>query len=119
MNEAMSSEVVPQSIGAMESEANSQKFGSTRGGPKRDSFDSEYVRRLTEGDDETERHFANYFGELLSIKLRARLRHRQLIEHLRQETFVRVLTALKSKKCLYSPESLGAFVNSVCINLLF
>lgn len=42
-----------------------------------------------------------------------------MIEDLRQETFVRVLTALKSKKGLDSPESLGAFVNSVCNNLLF
>ena len=32
---------------------------------------------------------------------------------------MRVLTALRSKNCLNSPESLGAFVNSVCNNLLF
>ena len=86
---------------------------------KRDSFDSEYIRRLRESDAETERHFAGYFGDLLLIKLRTRLRHPQLIEDLRQETFVRVLTALKTKKGLQSPESLGAFVNSVCNNLLF
>jgi RNA polymerase sigma-70 factor (ECF subfamily) len=94
-------------------------FGSNKGWLKRDSFDSGYVRRLRDGDAETERHFAAYFGELLLIKLRARLRHPHLIEDLRQETFVRVLTALKSKKGLESPESLGAFVNSVCNNLLF
>jgi len=103
----------------MESRANSQKFGSARGGLKRDSFDSEYVRRLRDGDAETGRHFAGYFGELLSIKLRARLRHSQAIEDLRQETLVRVLTALKSKNGVHSPESLGSFVNSVCNNLLF
>jgi len=53
------------------------------------------------------------------IKLRSRLRNHQLIEDLRQEAFVRVLTALKSSNRLNSPESLGAFVNSVCNNLLF
>jgi RNA polymerase sigma-70 factor (ECF subfamily) len=92
---------------------------SRRAGLKRDCFDREYVQRLKDGDGETERHFANYFGELLLIKLRARLRDKQMIEDLRQETFVRVLTTLKSNNGLYSPESLGAFVNSVCNNLLF
>jgi RNA polymerase sigma-70 factor (ECF subfamily) len=86
---------------------------------KRDSFDREYVQRLKDGDRETERHFASYFGELLLIKLRTRLRNHRMIEDLRQEAFVRVLTALKSGNRLNSPESLGAFVNSVCNNLLF
>ena len=39
----------------------------------RASFDSEYVRRLKEGDHATEQHFTSYFGELLLIKLRARM----------------------------------------------
>jgi RNA polymerase sigma-70 factor (ECF subfamily) len=86
---------------------------------KRDSFDGEYIRRLREGDAETERHFADYFRNLLLIKLRARLRDRQAIEDLCQETFVRVLSALKASNRIYSPEGLGAFVNSVCNNLLF
>ena len=103
----------------MESRASSQNYGSTSGGLKRDSFDSEYVRRLRDGDAETQRHFAGYFGELLLIKLRTRLRNPQVIEDLRQETFIRVLTLLKSKNGLHTPESLGAFVNSVCNNLLF
>jgi len=118
MYEGLSSSAVPQSAGTVEWRANSQSAGS-RGGVKRDSFDSEYIRRLRESDPETERHFAGYFGDLLLIKLRNRLRHPQVIEDLRQETFVRVLAALKSKKGLQSPESLGAFVNSVCNNLLF
>jgi RNA polymerase sigma-70 factor (ECF subfamily) len=84
-----------------------------------ESFDSEYVQRLIDGDSETERHFAAYFGELLLIKLRARLRSAQAIEDLRQETFLRVLTALRQKQTLRSPERLGAYVNSVCNNLLF
>lgn len=82
------------------------------------SFDGEYVRRLVTGDPETERHFTEYFGDLLTLKLRARLRSAAQVEDARQETFVRVLAALKKKGGLTSPESLGAFVNSVCNNVL-
>jgi RNA polymerase sigma-70 factor (ECF subfamily) len=82
------------------------------------TFDGDYVRRLIAEDPETERHFAAYFGDLLSLKLRSRLRSPELIEDVRQETFVRVLTALKRKGSLATPESLGAFVNAVCSNVL-
>ena len=83
------------------------------------SFDADYVRRLVAEDPEAERHFTAYFGDLLTIKLRSRLRSPALVEDARQETFVRVLSALKEKRTLESPESLGAFVNSVCNNVLF
>lgn len=119
MYEAMCSGGVPRSEDPTESSASSRRFSTPKGGLNRDSFDGDYVRRLTEGDPDTERHFAQYFGDLLLIKLRVRLRQPQLIEDLRQETFVRVLAALKTTKRLHSPESLGAFVNSVCNNLLF
>jgi RNA polymerase sigma-70 factor (ECF subfamily) len=92
---------------------------SSKGEWVRQSFDREYVERLRNGDAETERHFTDYFGRLLRIKLRARCCQEQTIEDLRQETFLRVLVALKTKNCLQSPESLGAFVNTVCQNLLF
>jgi RNA polymerase sigma-70 factor, ECF subfamily len=82
------------------------------------SFDGEYVRRLIAEDPETERHFTEYFGDLLTLKLRARLRSPAQVEDARQETFVRVLTALKKKGSLATPESLGAFVNAVCNNVL-
>lgn len=85
----------------------------------RHAFDSAYVRRLVEGDPATERHFTEYFGELLSLKLRGRLASASLIEDARQETFVRVLTALKQRGGLERAETLGAFVNSVCNNVLF
>ena len=96
----------------------SSESQSTKGGLVRESFNREYVERLKNGDAETERHFTNYFGELLRIKLRG-LRSAQLIEDLRQETFLRVLTALRRKGGLEFPERLGAFVNTVCQNLLF
>jgi RNA polymerase sigma-70 factor (ECF subfamily) len=82
------------------------------------AFDGDYVRRLIAEDPETERHFTEYFGDLLALKLRSRLRSAALVEDARQETFVRVLTALKKKGSLSSPESLGAFVNAVCNNVL-
>ena len=82
------------------------------------SFDRAYVDRLIAEDPETERHFTDYFGDLLTLKLRSRLRSAALVEDAKQETFVRVLTALKKKGSLATPESLGAFVNSVCNNVL-
>jgi RNA polymerase sigma-70 factor (ECF subfamily) len=81
-------------------------------------FSRDYVDRLVSEDAETERHFARYFGDLLSLKLRSRLRSAALVEDAKQETFTRVLTSLKRKGGLAVPETLGAFVNSVCNNVL-
>jgi RNA polymerase sigma-70 factor (ECF subfamily) len=86
---------------------------------QRFEFDRGYVQRLVAEDPDTEQHFVKYFGELLSLKLRSRLRSRALVEDARQETFKRVLTTLKEKGGLASAESLGAFVNGVCNNVLF
>jgi RNA polymerase sigma-70 factor (ECF subfamily) len=82
-------------------------------------FDRAYVERLIAGDSGTERHFTGYFGDLLSLKLRSRLRSREQIEDAKQETFVRVLASLKQKGGLKVAEALGAFVNSVCSNVVF
>ena len=81
-------------------------------------FDEDYLRRLTEGEPSVEAHFAAYFGALLMLKLRNRLRSAQAIEDVRQETFLRVLETLRHKSGLEHPERLGAFVNSVCNNVL-
>lgn len=80
-------------------------------------FDADYVTKLREGDPKVQQHFAAYFGHLLDIKLRARLRTSSLREDARQETFVRVFNTLRdpSKR---QPENLGAFVNAVCNNVL-
>lgn len=85
----------------------------------RHAFDSAYIQSLVAEDPATERHFTTYFGDLLSLKLRGRLSSRALIEDAKQETFVRVLTTLKQRGGLDRPETLGAFVNSVCNNVLF
>lgn len=86
---------------------------------QRFEFDAAYVERLTRGDEDTERHFTRYFGELLTLKLRSRLRSPALVEDAKQETFLRVLTTLRRRGGLESAGSLGAFVNSTCNNVLF
>ena len=85
---------------------------------QRKTFDAEYVRRLTDSDPETESDFVAYFGELMAIKLRARLRAAEAIQDATQETFLRVLRTLRQTG-IDNPEALGAFVNSVCTNVLF
>ena len=90
----------------------------SRGQLERHVFDREYIERLSRGDQEVERHFTRYFGDLLLIKLKSRLRSPQLAEDARQETFLRVLKRLRTKGSIEFPERLGAFVNSVCENIL-
>jgi len=58
-----------------------------------------------------------YFSELIQLKLRSRLHSPQAIEDVRQETFTRVFAALHSGK-LRQPDRLGAYVNSMCNNVL-
>ena len=82
------------------------------------SFDEPYLQRLRDRDHATERHFVAYFNKLLLIKLRSRLRSDQEIEDIRQETFVRVLRAVRTEGTIRQPERLGAFVNSICNNVL-
>jgi RNA polymerase sigma-70 factor (ECF subfamily) len=82
-------------------------------------FDANYVSRLVEGDRSTEDHFVAYFSEFLALKLRSRLRSREAIEDVRQETFARVFKVLRQQRGIDHPERLGGFVNSVCSNVLF
>jgi RNA polymerase sigma-70 factor (ECF subfamily) len=86
---------------------------------QRFEFDQDYVDRLIAEDPEVERHFTRYFGDLLTLKLRSRLRSAAQVEDAKQETFVRVLAALKQKRSLATAHTLGAFVNSVCNNVVF
>ena len=82
------------------------------------SFDASYVERLWAGDNGTQEHFVGYFTQLLRIKLRSRLQSLHAIEDVCQETFARVLAVLRKDGGLRQPERLGAFVNSVCNNVL-
>ena len=80
-------------------------------------FDESYVERLQAGDFRTQEHFVAYFTELIQLKLRSRLNSLQAIEDVRQETFTRVFAALRDGK-IRQPDRLGAFVNSICNNIL-
>ncbi len=92
----------------------------SRGADGNSPFDEEYVRKLSAGDPEVQKHFISHFGRLLRIKLQSKLRSPQLIEDVRQETFLRVLQSFRKEKGgLQNPERLGAYVNSVCNNVMF
>ena len=80
-------------------------------------FDSDYLDRLRSGDFRTQQHFVAYFGELIRLKAGKRLRSIAAVEDVRQETLTRVLRFL-TEQCIRHPERLGAFVNSVCNNVL-
>jgi RNA polymerase sigma-70 factor, ECF subfamily len=82
------------------------------------SFDATYIEKLCAGDARTEEHFVGYFTELLQLKLRSRLQSPHAVEDVRQETFVRVLKALRKDGGLRQADRLGAFVNTVCNNVL-
>ena len=85
---------------------------------EQNKFDEHYVQRLKAGDPATQQHFIAYFSELLAIKLRARFLPPHVIDDIRQETFVRVLAILQKDSGLRQSERLGAFVNSVCNNVI-
>jgi RNA polymerase sigma-70 factor (ECF subfamily) len=91
-------------------------FTSKRALVDRQSFDRAYIERLRAGDAETERHFYAYFSELIMIKARAR--RSVEADDIRQETLLRVLRTLRAPGGLRDPGALGAFVNSVCTNVL-
>jgi RNA polymerase sigma-70 factor, ECF subfamily len=84
---------------------------------ERYSFDADYVRRLRDGDNATEDHFAGYFGDLIRIKATVRLRSPQLADDIRQETLLRVLRSVR-KGTIEHPERLGAYVNTVCNHVM-
>jgi RNA polymerase sigma-70 factor, ECF subfamily len=86
---------------------------------ERQTFDGDYVQRLVDGDSATEASFIAYFDSLLTLKLRSRLRFTDLIEDVKQETFLRVFRMLRQGRNLDNPASLGAYVNAVCNNILF
>jgi RNA polymerase sigma-70 factor, ECF subfamily len=82
------------------------------------SFDAAYLERRRSGDCRTQEHFVSYFSQLIQLKLRSRLHSVDAVEDLRQEIFVRVFATLRSPEGLRKADRLGAFVNSVCNNVL-
>jgi RNA polymerase sigma-70 factor, ECF subfamily len=82
------------------------------------TFDTSYVSKLRAGDLPTENHFITYFSELILLKLRSRLRRPEQIEDVKQETFSRTLSLIRSEGGLRHAERLGPLVNSICNNVL-
>ena len=83
-----------------------------------ETFDASYVSKLRAGDAPTEQHFITYFSELIQLKLRPRLGRPEQIEDVKQETFVRALSLIRSDGGLRHAERLGPLVNSICNNVL-
>jgi RNA polymerase sigma-70 factor (ECF subfamily) len=82
-------------------------------------FDQAYLGRLAAADPATEGHFIEYFGALMRIKLRRRVRQREWIDDICQETFLRVLRAVRSPgEGVRHAERLGAYVHAVCNNVM-
>jgi RNA polymerase sigma-70 factor (ECF subfamily) len=82
------------------------------------AFDKSYVDRLRDGEPSTEQHFVAYFGQILGIMLRSRYLPPERVEDVRQETFARVIATLRRDGGIRQPERFGAFVNSICKNVL-
>ncbi len=82
------------------------------------NFDTEYLVKLRAGEPSAQRHFVEYFSELIHLKLRSRLDSPEAIEDVRQETFARVLIMLRKEDGLRQADRLGSFVNSVCNHVL-
>jgi len=81
-------------------------------------FDEHYIQALRDGVPEISEHFALYFGELLSAKLRKQVRSPEMAEDAKQETLLRVLECVRRQSGLRDPERLGAFVLGVCNRVL-
>jgi RNA polymerase sigma-70 factor (ECF subfamily) len=81
-------------------------------------FNETYVRGLQAQDTTIEAHFVSYFSRLLQGRLRRRLACSESIKDVQQETFLRALTAVRAKGGIRQPERFGAFVSSVCNNIL-
>jgi RNA polymerase sigma factor (sigma-70 family) len=81
------------------------------------TFDDDYLRRLGARDSATEAHFVAYFSERLRITLRARGIDSHTIEDVRQETFCRVLVAVRAGN-VNNAGGFGAYVYSVCKHVL-
>jgi len=82
------------------------------------TFDDDYLRRLRDGDSQVEQHFASYFGELILLKLRRRVRTRQLMEDIRQETLCRVLRATRAAGWVSTREEFTRGFSSIAAPVL-
>lgn len=81
-------------------------------------FSETYIHGLRAQDSTTEAHFVAYFSRLLQNKLRRRLACPEHIKDVQQETLLRAWAAIRAEGGVRQPERFGAFVSSVCNNIL-
>ena len=81
-------------------------------------FTEKYLHELRAQDATTEAHFVSYFSRLLQNKLRRRLACPEHIKDVQQETLLRAWAAIRTEGGIRHPERFGAFVSSVCNNIL-
>src|SRR5262249_18788130 len=81
-------------------------------------FNESYLQSLRTQDFETEAHFVSYFGRMLQNKLRRHLTCPEHIKDVQQETLLRAWAAVRTQGGIRQPERFGAFVSSVCNNIL-
>src|SRR5262249_20172986 len=81
-------------------------------------FNESYLNGLRTQDVETEAHFVSYFSRLLQNKLRRHLTCPEHIKDVQQETLLRAWAAVRAEGGVRQPERFGAFVSSVCNNIL-
>lgn len=81
------------------------------------AFDSRYIDGLREKDPEVEAHFVDHFNPILLRLLRGKVRCADQARDLRQEVFLRVLTALRAGARVDKPEQFEGFVIGVGCNV--
>jgi RNA polymerase sigma-70 factor (ECF subfamily) len=81
-------------------------------------FNEAYLHGLRAQDVTTEAHFVSYFSKILQNKLRRRLACPEHIKDVQQETLLRAWAAVRAEGGIRQPERFGAFVSSVCNNIL-
>jgi RNA polymerase sigma-70 factor (ECF subfamily) len=81
-------------------------------------FNETYLHELRAQDVTTEAHFVAYFSKILHNKLRRRLACPEHIKDVQQETLLRAWAAVRAEGGIRQPERFGAFVSSVCNNIL-
>jgi RNA polymerase sigma factor (sigma-70 family) len=85
--------------------------------PRLHQFDAGYLQALCRGDSATETHFVTYFTPFLQSKLRRELSHQEDLGDAVNESFMRVLSAVRSSGVVRCPERFGAFVIAVAGNV--
>jgi RNA polymerase sigma factor (sigma-70 family) len=82
-------------------------------------FGTDYLQRLSRRDPDTEMHFVRHFAPLLRFRLQRRFRDVTRAEDFVQETLLRVLRTVRDNpNAIEHPERLGAYVHSVCRNVI-